>query len=462
MFNYMIQDGLRYGCLTIGVAYVFVKVELDYDNQTNSTTATAFFHVAEPKNDVAAHGGDLNHSAVMQVATFVLGAVDECSREGQIAKIRRADWAKKLPYWRTSPDGDWSIPAAEFEAERRPLMRPERNTNDEKFAAPPKPLYTEFDYEENAMGGSKGSKRQRQRAPVVRRGPRTRSQTKAAGANDFFGIRTIRERQYCTPKCLLGLITGDLLDEKCPNVDLHRRTRTGNHHPVDYTTWLDLLRRQLKKGMVDGFDRFQRYYDDDESGYVFRVTLLAYGYTFFGKGANDDRAGKLVFEADVYKRLRPIQGVYVPVFLGEIDMVELGDTYVYGIGIRLTYFLFMSWGGHTLDDEDERRNEKVSRELRNALQAIHEQGVVHTDVRPTTVLWDDKTERVTIVDFAEAILEKQPRPDLAPFILVPKKRGTHGRKAEKSTRTGDEMELKINPKWLDLQLTNSASDSFSL
>lgn len=449
LFHYMIQDGLKYGCLIAGLAHVFVKVELTYDSENNSTTATAFFHISEPMADVVAHEGDLNYSALLQVTAFILGAVDECSREDTNAKLRRADWATKLPYWRTSLDGDWSMPAAEFEAERRPPLRPERRTH-HKCAA------LESDDERSTTGN--GLQR-RIIATVAPMRPRTRSQTKAVG-NSRTSIAS--GRQYCTQACLLGLVTGDVLDETCPNVALHRRTETGDHHPVDYTTWLDLFRRQLRKGMVDGFERFERDYFEDYGGFIFKVTLLEYGYTFFGKGADDDHADKLAFEADVYERLEPIQGLYVPVILDEIDMAEIGDTYFYGIGIRLTYFLFMAWGGRVLDDARERRNEKFSRELRNALQVIHEHGVSHMDVRPANVLWDDMTERVTLVDFAEAILEKEPRPDLAPFIFVPKQGAKHGDTAANLATSDDEMECKVNRKWLDWQTNDSGPEDLFL
>lgn len=60
------------------------------------------------------------------------------------------------------------------------------------------------------------------------------------------------KRQYCTQECLLGLVTGRKLDDKCPNVSLYRGTDGDrHHHPIDHTTWL-CLREQLGRTLDDG------------------------------------------------------------------------------------------------------------------------------------------------------------------------------------------------------------------
>jgi regulator of replication initiation timing len=40
------------------------------------------------------------------------------------------------------------------------------------------------------------------------------------------------DAQYCTQRCLFGLQRHGTLDGNCPNVDLHRRGRTSDMHPI--------------------------------------------------------------------------------------------------------------------------------------------------------------------------------------------------------------------------------------
>ncbi|KAF2802969.1 uncharacterized protein BDZ99DRAFT_548246 [Mytilinidion resinicola] len=51
--------------------------------------------------------------------------------------------------------------------------------------------------------------------------------------------------QYCTQKCLLGLVKGGSLDASCPNVRDHGE----NRYRIDRPAFLDLIRRQLSEDM---------------------------------------------------------------------------------------------------------------------------------------------------------------------------------------------------------------------
>ncbi|KAJ4176646.1 hypothetical protein NW767_015375 [Fusarium falciforme] len=64
-------------------------------------------------------------------------------------------------------------------------------------------------------------------------------------------------------------------------------------------------------------------------GALFKVTLLAYGYTFVCKGTVQAFIRDLEHEAAVHKRLERIQGVNVPVFLGAVDLRSLKRVYYY-------------------------------------------------------------------------------------------------------------------------------------
>ena len=59
---------------------------------------------------------------------------------------------------------------------------------------------------------------------------------------------------------------------------------------------------------------------------LFMVKLTLYGYTVAVKCITVDSIAHLKREAIIYERLRPIQGVHVPVYLGSVD---LDQSYLY-------------------------------------------------------------------------------------------------------------------------------------
>ena len=226
-------------------------------------------------------------------------------------------------------------------------------------------------------------------------------------------------RQYCTPKCLGGLVAGGVLDKECPNVSLHRGTDGDGHHPVGHAAWLGLLRKQLGQTLDEGFVPLGK---QGARGVLFQVTLLVYGYTFVSKATTASFVRELEHEAKVYERLWPLQGVRVPVFLGAVDLREVGRTYYYDIQVHLIHFMLLSWGGSSLDevDVDVSDRAKVKQEVVQSVRALHVHGVAHTDVREANVLLDKETGRVMVIDFEQALLAEHSRPALAP--VVPNKR----------------------------------------
>jgi hypothetical protein len=68
-------------------------------------------------------------------------------------------------------------------------------------------------------------------------------------------------------------------------------------------------------------------------GVLLQIILLAYGYTFVSKAITTRFVRELEHEAKVYDRLQPIQGSHVPVFLGTVNLRELGRIYYYDIHV---------------------------------------------------------------------------------------------------------------------------------
>lgn len=167
-----------------------------------------------------------------------------------------------------------------------------------------------------------------------------------------------QNRPYCTQKCLLGLVKGGLLDARCPNMALHHRQSSSSHnhdrspigtcvrHPIAHAEFLELLLEQLERSLDDGITPLAQ---GGARGVLFKVSLLKYGYTFVSKGTVKAFVKDLKHEAAVYERLQPIQGTYVPVFLGIVDLRLMNRVYYYNHRVYVIHMTFLSWGGCEFD-----------------------------------------------------------------------------------------------------------------
>ncbi|KAH9237195.1 hypothetical protein K456DRAFT_1722447 [Colletotrichum gloeosporioides 23] len=106
-----------------------------------------------------------------------------------------------------------------------------------------------------------------------------------------------------------------ILDPKCPNILLHGKKpgddssynhgsgRADTRHPIDRTGFVKLLGEQLKQTLDDGITPLGQ---GGARGVLFKISLLAYGYTFVSKGTVRAFIEDLEHEVAVYERLRPI------------------------------------------------------------------------------------------------------------------------------------------------------------
>ncbi|VUC31975.1 unnamed protein product [Clonostachys rosea] len=122
---------------------------------------------------------------------------------------------------------------------------------------------------------------------------------------------------YCTQLCLLGLITGQVADFDCPNVDCHRRVdeasdHTDRRHMISHAMFLDLVRGAIHEANHKNHKVIH--------GNVFKMTLSEYGYTFVYKSFEDFYKLDMDHEVDVYNRLIGLQGKHVPIFLGHVSL----------------------------------------------------------------------------------------------------------------------------------------------
>ncbi|TGJ78137.1 hypothetical protein E0Z10_g10626 [Xylaria hypoxylon] len=445
-FHYMVKSGLAYGLLTTGEGIVFLKIDWD-DPQT------VYYHLAEPAEEVAAHNNYRSCSAVSQYLGFHLLALSDYSYRGQDVRDRAISglhtWStdfrkaastvpedQRIPP-RSSPS---FIPSAYLSVDRTVPRRSRRRNQDGEHGSDPAMLGSDSDGIDEEEGGSPN--RRNTPSPTERQASR-RSARLAGRHSDSRGSRgaggggrgsdrsefegnPLQDLAYCTQKCLLGLVKGDVLDPDCPNLKLHQHrnnygsvVNTDSRHSISHYEFLQLLSHQLKRTLDYGITSLDI---TGARGALFKVTLLAYGYTFISKGTVQAFIPDLEHEARVYERLKDVQGVHVPVFLGAIDLRSLNRTYYYDFRVDIVHLCFMSWGGLSLRDvQDLDRNKSTLQPMAvETMRAIHQQGVVHKDARYENILFNPQTGGVMLIDFERSQLLDTPRPALA--ALEPNKR----------------------------------------
>ncbi|KAG6139348.1 hypothetical protein E4U12_007452 [Claviceps purpurea] len=353
-YHNMMESCLEFGILTTGQAIVFLHVNWD-DPQT------LYYHIAEPALDVAkAPKRDAAFlSAVGQYVAFTSMALTKSRKPLQERRIRVFKTLSK-----------WGMPSRVVSSEHRNAAS----------SATAKSLQNGGENRDNAQD---------------------------------------QPYSYCSQKCLLGLVQGGPLDLECPNVGHHCRSDASEagaglpkRHPVDHTEWLRLLQDQFKQSLDEGIT-YQSIVG--ARGALFKVTLLAYGYTFVSKGTVAGHIKHLEHEMRVYERLKPIQGRYVPVFLGTMDLRTVDKDYWIYFETYVVHMMFMSWGGFLLD-EDKMDGLDVLDDVAwidegiEAIDAVHEVGVLHRDVRWANILYNPHTNGIMLIDFERAELFNEPEP----------------------------------------------------
>ncbi|KAG6091775.1 hypothetical protein E4U31_007213 [Claviceps sp. LM219 group G6] len=214
---------------------------------------------------------------------------------------------------------------------------------------------------------------------------------------------------YCSQKCLLGLVRGEPIDATCPNVAFHycsNEADSSPRHHVDHSQWLRDLAEQF--GDEDAIARSVVFQDMvGNTGAIFKVTDLKRGYTFMAKATIGIRWHLFHREAKIYERLEPIQGEYVPVFLGAVNLDKDNDRDFVWDGIFDAYrssdvkqMILLSWGGVPLERDQRGQLGGLSLEKGvQALQAVHDTGVLHRDGQSGHVLYNPETNGIMLVNF---------------------------------------------------------------
>jgi hypothetical protein len=210
--------------------------------------------------------------------------------------------------------------------------------------------------------------------------------------------------QYCTQKCLLGLIKGGKLDQKCPNVSDHGIDR----YQLDRTTLIRRLNQQLSSDILRPDTKLgcESLHMHGRRGALFKITLWSHGYTFVGKGAPMEFVDRMKNEELVYSRLTPIQGTFVPVLLGGL---RLRRPFSYDGIVEIVHLMCMAFAGRTLARQHALDRREIIQRAERSLQAIHNLGVLHSDPIPGNMTWNEQDGCVMFIDFERSTLQNRCR-----------------------------------------------------
>ncbi|KAK3045739.1 hypothetical protein LTR09_012717 [Extremus antarcticus] len=380
LFSYMVTQGTRYGYLSTGQAYVFLRIGDD--------PSEVYFRVRIPSLDVSAEDPRrLHQTAVAQVFAFINQAAGEAGPT--------QDWHQRRD--RLSP---WKV-------DLQSILR----AMPESIRTNCRPYEDPYSVRDNGSGSDEDGRRTPE-SPSERQYRRiqTRSVTRKSGQQalskrgnatqgpDPVRQSSIKDKPYCTHKCLLGLAKGGDLDVACPNRRLH-----GSRHPGK-KEFLQSVKHQLLVDTGASASCLPLNIHGSRGG-LLKLCLPAQGYTFVAKGSEEHNLDHLRNERQIYRRLRSVQGTHVPVCL---RLLELKHVYHYS-GARLSHLLLMSWGGRPLSAPLNRPFRTHFPKLaETALEAIHRHNVRHNDAEPRNMIFDMASMSLMVIDFERSTSVSRP------------------------------------------------------
>ncbi|KAL1992408.1 hypothetical protein VTN49DRAFT_4440 [Thermomyces lanuginosus] len=442
-FHCMIEFGLEYGYLTTGEAIVFLKI--DWEDPT-----VLYYHLANPLAEIEAHKDNAVYCTVIsQVLAFTLRAIrspQHMADERQRARKLLKPWAANIDLIlrtipssvRKSTPAEACDPEAYASVDRSPFSSRETTKKARKTCRPEEQrLKNEYPPSDESDDESPTGEPSEKPCPLPHGKGKSEKQQDSLAPPAGNEVNS----QHCTQKCLLGLIDGGMLDRNCPNYPFHVQkgeTKDGRH-PIDHATWRWLVEEQLEETRGNCIKPMGL---EGAKGALFKMTLMEYGYTFVGKGTIKENIRDLRHEVRVYRRLRPLQGRCVPVFLG---LVNLGRPYDYFPGVEIVHMMFLSWSGERLPSNDKFPRlweESVHSEVMQSVEKVEELGVIHNDWSVANLLWCEETGQVMVIDFDQAELVKpkrQPLKEISPNKLPRSKKHSakHSAKSEKQVEKKD-------------------------
>lgn len=208
---------------------------------------------------------------------------------------------------------------------------------------------------------------------------------------------SLYDRDFCTTACLVALRRRDQSQPRppCPN-------HADHVCPASTITEASQLRQHLLDeltGEMSWQNQHQFLWTTTGSGYTqpVKIRLKSHGYVLFAKVFQPQEVRKMRQEAQIYNRLRHLQGTDVPVCLGTIELPI--EKSLMCSGLDFTGLLLLSDAGFGLDawprlglglgeggEADRSWAQSLTAEVSKALGRIHEKGVLHRDVALRNVL----------------------------------------------------------------------------
>ena len=393
LFSYMVGKGIQYGYVCTGETYVFLHIPND--------PSRVYYFVCVPSLHV--QDGDemrLHRTAVAQAFAFILQAI----RSPPPSQAWHND-AEKLNTWSVEyEDLLRSIPATVRKERRETPYKPQRWKGSERSpirtrsrcfpldSGTQHPSDDDHDDDDNGESPSPTPNRINRQKASMTSGDTTSSEIqqqrgKGASQGNANMRENIQHRPYCTHECLCGLAFGGSMDKKCPNFSDH-----GNVH-IDRREFLCLARHQLLVDIGSDSDCVPLYLSGSR-GSLFKLRLSSHGYTLVAKGVEAIDVEHLRHENEIYDHLRALQGSFIPVCLGIVDLIV---PYYYDSGVY-EHFMFLSYGGRPVLKELREVNADVVNMISTALSRIHQHQILHCDAEPRNVLYDKRSGRCMIVD----------------------------------------------------------------
>lgn len=423
-FTYMVKKGLEYGCYTIGHSIVFLQIK---EHDPNNL----YYHLAEPVQEVQ-HGGSANQpdyalTAVAQILSFCFMAFR--------SQIRPQSWTdarfKELDTWdledetllqQMSP-GRTPV-AADTPSPWVPLQKKWKGDKESPTHKSDRKLRSAASCAADATVSGPSQKRppddssRQDHQPSMQHlnsAPKTPTRNNRSGnsSKDPQGQPKQQMRPhsaYCTQACLSGLQLEEPLDESCPNYAAHKHHNDSRFHTITQRQFSFLVYLQLAISLDDYVLNLSMH---GNYGVLFKITLASHGYTFVAKATSKTWTSRIVYEASVYERLFNLQGISIPIWLGNIDLANPW----YDVPDDLTHMMLLAYGGTNIwvdSQHDERITpEEIWRQIRHFHRDAARYGVLHRDVMGGNVLWSDERQRLIFIDFESCLMRpiKPKQPD---------------------------------------------------